>query len=212
MTTETDTAVAVLDTHGLSPAQARKMLATIRRDILDDYWRMGYSIREVALEFLQEESLRVFFRDILDQPELSDMQKLNAVWKQLQKDLTYIKRERRVVVDPEQIEDALAEYVGREDRIYQQAWRDHDISNDVGTKLDALKIAQTSARNKAQALGVIVERGQRAEVNRKTRTVIGSPEDVANLANKVAQQLAETNQGIVALVEVEEYAVSGDSG
>jgi hypothetical protein len=169
-------------------------------DLVDRYDRMGYSTIQIMHELLSDPTTAVVFNEVMGRHDFNAETreiKMLAQIKGIQKNLAY---QRRTEVTPESIAEALSEYVAREDRIFQEAWRDHQDAPDYQTKLRALEVAQSSARNKAKALGVGMEQSTKV-LKRTARIPVNSPDEILGLANEVHQQLKQSNARYIELTE-----------
>lgn len=178
-------------------------LPLIRLDTIDSFDRMGYSTTQIAREMLLDPASAIHYEDIISRAELSPTEQMSRVVKQINGDLKHLRNQRQLQISPSQVQDALIEYLGREDRIYQQAWMDHGLAPDYDTKIKALGIAQESARNKARALGVGVDR-QTMTRKRSAKIPIDmleSPDKLAELVNAVQGQMDITNNRVLELKE-----------
>ncbi len=88
--------------------------------------------------------------------DMSFPEKIQALAIFVRRDIKTLSKRYHLAIDPTTREAALAEYVSRENAIYQNAWKDHDSAFDHKDKLAALKVAQSAAVNTARALGVVL--------------------------------------------------------
>ena len=197
-------------------AQSSELIETlalplIRLDTVDSFDRMGYSATQIAREMLTDPASAVHYEDITSRADLSPAEQMGRVVKQINGDLKHLRNQRQLQISPSQVQEALIEYLGREDRIYQQAWMDHGLAPDFDTKIKALGIAQESARNKARALGVGVDK---QTVTRKRSAkipvdMLESPDKLAELVNLVGEQMQTTDNRRLELEE--EITIEGSA-
>lgn len=191
--------------------EAEEILALplMRLDTIDSYDRMGYSVAQIVKEMLSDPISAIHFADITDRTDVLPQEQLKRVAKRIQGDLKHLQNQRQLEVTPAKAQEALIEYLGREDLIYRQAWMDHGNAVDYDTKIKALQVAQESARNKARALGVGVDK---QTVTRKRSASIpiealDSPGKLAELVNLVSSQMKTTDEKVLKLEE--EVTVEG---
>ncbi len=201
------TAVTLRNRSELQLARTRdKDLDADRIERIDAFTRMGYTPFEIVREFLSDTTLQPYFAHITRHKDLSYAKQIRAVSAQIRTDQKRLRISRIVEITPDTTQEALHEYILREDRIFGQAWRDHQDAVDDSDKLKALDVARVSARNKALALGVNLGAVTRTiEQTRKAR-FSGSPEELLSLVNRVGTQLRQT-EGAAAGLELEERTV-----
>lgn len=178
-------------------------LPLMRLDAIDLYNRMGYSVAQIAQEMLSDAATAIHFADITDRTDTAPQEQMRRVTRRIQGDLKHLHNQRQLEVTPAKAQEALIEYLGREDLIYRQAWMDHGNAPDYDTKIRALQVAQESARNKARALGVGVDK---QTVTRKRKASIPldaleNPGQLAELVNMVSSQMQTTDKKVLELEE-----------
>lgn len=131
-------------------------LNEMRLSLVDEMFRRGATPATIAAYLLAdtksvEHGLEL---GLTGRTDLSHPEKVRELTNIVRRDIGTLRSRLTLPCDPRQRQEALVEYVQREDTIFQEAWRDHNTAFSVKDKITALKLAQQAARNKAQALGV----------------------------------------------------------
>ncbi len=140
-----------------------------RRELVDHLWRQGFTASAIARHILRGLSsneapyYKALVGEVPNGTEAEQARYLVSAY--INSDLGVIKRQHTQFIDASTANDALAEYIAREDRIYTQAWRDHDQAPEARDKIAALNIARASAIAKAKALGVSLENKVESNTN-----------------------------------------------
>ena len=138
---------------------ARLGIKERRRALVDQLDRQGFTATTIAEYIIKHEAdLKELFPGLPDGNATLSERVHFLVSQYINVDTKYMREWRVHTIDVHDVEAALNEYVAREDRLYAQAWRDHDLAMDVRDKIAALACARESARNKAKALGLMLDK------------------------------------------------------
>ncbi|MEK0326323.1 MAG: hypothetical protein QQN63_11535, partial [Nitrosopumilus sp.] len=135
--------------------------------------------------------------------DLNRADKFTRIYRRVTTEMENIHKARQVEITPETLVDGILEYIGRTDRIYEEAWRDHQDAEDYDTKIRALTLAQEAAKNKARALGIPVD-GRTVKTTQRVIASADSPRELADLVNGVQKQIDRTGK---ATLELEQTTV-----
>ena len=134
-------------------------LNEMRLSIVDEMFRRGATPATIAVHLLSDPQCVEHGLDLglSTRTDISHPEKIRELSTTVRRDLGTLKSRTTLPSTASARQEALEEYVRREDEIFRQAWRDGATAFSVRDRVMALKLAQQSARNKARAIGVPLE-------------------------------------------------------
>jgi hypothetical protein len=129
-----------------------------RLAVVESLHRQGCSPMTIAKYLLTDQECldNGFDNGVSQNQDLTFPQKQHHLLPVIHSAVKLITERNTLPVDGETRERALQEYIYREDGIFESACRYAREAFDYRDKISALKLAQTSAQNKARALGVVL--------------------------------------------------------
>ncbi len=129
-----------------------------RLAVIDSLHRQGCSPMTIAKFLLTDQECldNDYDNGISRNNALTYPQKQHQLLPVIQSALKILSERNTLPVDGHLREEALKEYIYREDGIFESACRYAREAFDYRDKISALKLAQVSAQNKARALGVVL--------------------------------------------------------
>jgi len=176
---------------------ARLGIKERRRALIDQLDRQGFTATTIAEYVVKHETdLKELFPGLPDGNVTLSARVHFLTSQYINVDTKYMREWRVHTIDTNDVEAALNEYIAREDRLYAQAWRDHDLATEVRDRIAALVCARESARNKAKALGLMLDKNVPAPGNTTTIYNLGQLALLAARAPEMGGQLDDPSNSL----------------